>query len=218
MLKYTCAVFDLDGTILDTLDDLTNAVNHAMTAAGRPVHSREAVRRMVGNGVKVLIAKALGNDADEALIASALNDFRTFYAAHIDVHTREYPGVSDMLRRLRAAGIKTCVCSNKYDAAVQVLIEKHFPGLFDAVIGEGGAIPRKPDPAGALQVAARAGADAADTCFIGDSYNDYQTARNAGMAAILVSWGFADRDALVEMQPDALCDTMAQLENAVLGK
>lgn len=218
MPKFTCAVFDLDGTILDTLDDLTNAVNHAMQAAGHPTHSRENVRRMVGNGVRVLIARALGDDASDSEIDEALSHFRTYYAAHIDDFTREYAGTTALLRRLRAAGVKTCVCSNKYDAAVQALIEKYFPGLFDAVVGEGGDVPRKPDPAGARRVMAMVHADEADTCFIGDSYNDYRTARNAGLAALCVTWGFADRAALEEMQPDALCDTMEQLEQAILGQ
>lgn len=218
MPKYTCAVFDLDGTILDTLDDLTCAVNHAMETAGKPVHSREAVRRMVGNGVRSLITRALGEGASDEAIDSALADFRAYYAAHIDVYTREYAGVTAMLRRLRDAGIKTCVCSNKYNAAVQDLIARHFPGLFDAVIGEGGDIPRKPDPTGAKHVMAIAKADPAHTCYIGDSKVDWQTARNAGLDCILVTWGFADRDALENMQPEALCDTMAHLEQAILGQ
>lgn len=218
MPKYSCAIFDLDGTILDTLDDLTCAVNHAMAACGHAAHSRESVRRMVGNGVRVLIAHALDDCAQEAEIDAALSVFRDYYAAHMEVYTREYAGVTPMLQRLKAAGVKTCVCSNKYNAAVQELIAGRFPGLFDAVIGEGGDIPRKPDPAGALRVMQDVGADIAHTCFIGDSYNDYRTARNAQMDAILVSWGFADRDALVQMQPDALCDTMDELERAILGE
>lgn len=216
MSKYTCAIFDLDGTVLDTLDDLTCAVNHAMEAMHRPAHTREAVRAMVGNGVRVLIAKAMGEGAPAEDVDAALTIFRQYYAEHIDVYTREYEGVTPMLRRLRDAGIKTCVCSNKYDAAVQALIATHFPGLFDAVIGEGGDIPRKPDPAGALHVISLAGADAAHTCFIGDSYNDYATARNAGLDAILVSWGFAPKEELQTMQPAVLCDTMAQLESAIM--
>lgn len=218
MPKYTCAIFDLDGTILDTLDDLTNAVNHAMTTFGHPTHPREAVRGMIGNGVRVLVAKALGDGASEAETDAALACFREYYADHLNVHTREYEGTTAMLRQLNAAGVKLCVCSNKYNAAVQELIDGHFPGLFDAVTGEGGGIPRKPDPIGALHVMAAVGADAEHTCFIGDSYNDYQTARNAGMTAICVTWGFADRDALESMQPDALCDTMDELRRAILGE
>jgi phosphoglycolate phosphatase len=217
MPKYTCAVFDLDGTILDTLDDLTAAVNHAMTATGRPTHPKEAVRRMIGNGVRVLIARALGEGAADGDVETALALFREYYASHIDVYTREYAGVTEMLNRLKAAGVKVCVCSNKYNAAVQELIATHFPGLFDAVIGEGGDIPRKPDPAGALHVISLAGADAAHTCFIGDSYNDWKTARNANLDSIIVTWGFGDRDEMIALQPDVLCDTMDELENAILG-
>lgn len=218
MPKYTCAIFDLDGTILDTLDDLTNAVNHTMMAFGRPTHPREAVRRMIGNGVRVLVARALGDGATDADVDAALASFRAYYADHLNVHTREYEGTTAMLRRLKVAGMKLCVCSNKYNAAVQELIEAHFPGLFDCVIGEGDGIPRKPDPAGARHVMTMVGADAEHTCFIGDSYNDYKTARNANLAAFCVTWGFADRDALVAMQPDALCDTMDELRRAILSE
>lgn len=217
MPKFDCAVFDLDGTILDTLDDLTWAVNQAMTRAHRPTHSREAVRRMVGNGVRMLIARALGEDADDAQTDAALSDFRAAYSGHMDVFTREYEGVTPMLHRLKAAGMRLCVCSNKYNAAVQQLIAAHFPGLFDAVIGEGEGIPRKPDPAGVRLVMQQADADPARTCYIGDSGVDIHTARNAGLHCIAVSWGFADRDALVGMQPDMLCDTMEALENAILA-
>lgn len=217
MPKYSCAVFDLDGTILDTLDDLTAAVNHAMTMFGHPVHSRDAVRRMIGSGVRVLIAQALGGGAADEEVDAALTAFREYYAAHIDVFTREYAGTTAMLQRLKAAGVKLCVCSNKYNAAVQELIATHFPGLFDAVVGEGGNIPRKPDPAGALKVIADVGAETADACFIGDSYNDWKTARNAKLDCIIVTWGFGDRDEMIALQPDVLCDTMAQLEAAILG-
>lgn len=217
MPKYTCAVFDLDGTILDTLDDLTNAVNHAMLNAGHAPHSRETVRKMIGNGVRMLIARALGDCATESDIDSALADFRAFYAAHIDDFTREYPGVTPMLQKLRESGVRLCVCSNKYDAAVQQLIAAHFPGWFDAVVGEGNGIPRKPDPTGALKVISDAHADPTATCYIGDSGVDLRTARNASLPCISVTWGFADREDLMALQPDALCDSMDELTRAILG-
>ena len=218
MPKYECAVFDLDGTTLDTLDDLTCAVNHAMAAVGRAPHDRLAVRRMVSNGVALLIRRALGEDAPDALVEAALADFRAFYAAHIDVHTREYPGITPMLRQLKAADVKLCVCSNKFNSAVQTLIEAHFPSLFDAVIGEGDSIPKKPAPEGTLHVIQMAGADPAHTCYVGDSPVDFQTARNAQLPCLSVTWGFADRDALAALQPDALCDSADALARAILGE
>lgn len=218
MPKYDCAVFDLDGTILDTLDDLTSAVNHAMRCMGRAPHDRLAVRRMIGNGVRVLIERALGEGATPALTDEALVAFRAWYAAHLDVYTREYAGVTPMLQRLKAAGVRLCVCSNKYDAAVQSLISAHFPGLFDAVTGEGGGIPRKPAPEGVRHVMRMAGADAQRTCYIGDSAVDLQTARNAHLPCFSVSWGFADRDALVALQPDRLFDSVEALTDAILGE
>ena len=217
MPKYTCAVFDLDGTILDTLDDLTAAVNSAMEKTGHAPHSRESVRRMVGNGVRMLMVRALGEGADDREVDTALSLFREYYAAHIDVYTREYAGTTALLKRLKAAGVKMCVCSNKYNAAVQELIAKHFPDLFDAVIGEGGDIPRKPDPTGAWKVIDDAGAAIASACYIGDSKTDVFTARNAKLDCIAVTWGFADREEMVALQPDVLCDTMEELEKAILG-
>ena len=217
MPKYTCAIFDLDGTILDTLDDLTAAVNHAMVQSGHSAHPRAAVRRMIGNGVRMLIARALGDGASEAEIDAALADFRAYYAAHMNDCTREYAGMTALLQHLRANGVTLCVCSNKYHAAVQTLIAAHFPGLFDAVAGEGAGVPRKPDPTGVRQLMAAVHADPASTCYIGDSSVDLRTARNAGLPCISVSWGFADRSQLSEMQPDQLCDDLAQLAAAILG-
>ena len=213
----TGIIFDLDGTLLDTLEDLADSVNYILRENGCPERSLGEVRAMVGNGVRMLIARALGEDADDAQTDAALSDFRAAYSGHMDVFTREYEGVTPMLRRLKAAGMRLCVCSNKYNAAVQQLIAAHFPGLFDAVIGEGEGIPRKPDPAGVRLVMQQADADPARTCYIGDSDVDIHTARNAGLHCIAVSWGFADRDALVGMQPDMLCDTMEALENAILA-
>lgn len=218
MLNYDCAIFDLDGTLLNTLDDLTCAVNHAMAAVGRPPHDRLAVRRMVGDGIKVLIQRALGDSATDALADAALAEFRTYYTAHIDVHTREYPGITPMLRQLKAAGVRLGVCSNKYHSAAQALIDAHFPGLFDAVVGEGGDIPRKPHPEGTLRAMRAVRADPARTCYIGDSAVDFQTARNAGLPCLSVAWGFADREALAALHPDALCDSTAELARAILGE
>ncbi len=218
MPKFDCAVFDLDGTILDTLDDLTRAVNHAMAAVGHAPHDRLAVRRMVGDGVALLIRRALGEGAPEERFEAALADFRAFYAAHVDVYTREYPGVTPMLRRLKASGVKLCVCSNKFDSAVQALIGAHFPGLFDAVTGEGGGVPKKPAPEGTLRVIGMAGADPSRACYVGDSAVDFQTARNAHLPCLSVTWGFADREALAALRPDALCDSVAELTRAILGE
>lgn len=217
MPKYDCAVFDLDGTLLDTLDDLTYAVNRAMQMTGRPVHDRLAVRAMIGNGVRVLIERALGENASEALTDRALAEFRACYTAHLDVYTREYAGITPMLRRLKAEGIRLCVCSNKFDAAVQTLISAHFPGLFDAVAGEGNGIPKKPAPDGVLHVLRLAGASPDRACYVGDSAVDCRTAQNAGLPCLSVTWGFADRSALLTQRHAALCDSVAALEAAILG-
>ena len=218
MPKYDCAVFDLDGTILDTLDDLTSAVNHAMRCMGRAPHDRLAVRRMIGNGVRVLIERALGEDATPALTDEALAAFRAWYATHLDVYTREYAGITPMLQKLKAAGVRLCVCSNKYDAALQELVKCHFPSLYFRAAGESDACPRKPDPTAALTLARAAGAAPEKTLYVGDSAVDVNTARNAGMSCAWVSWGFRSREDMASDLPEAAFDTTQALADYILGR
>lgn len=193
-MKYKLAIFDLDGTVLDTLQDLANAVNAALEMHGFPRHSVEEVRVMVGNGVANLIRRAVPAQTSDDLCASVLADFKAYYRDHVNDCTCPYPGIVDMLKALRDAGVKIGVNSNKYDAALQNLCRIHFDGLYDYAVGESEITPRKPDPAAALRIMEAMGVCPEETIYIGDSNVDLNTAANAGVDSAWVSWGFRRRN------------------------
>ena len=215
-MRYQCVIFDLDGTILDTLGDLKNAVNHALTKRGYAARSLEEVRAFVGNGVKNLIERAVPQGTAAEEIPEILADFKAYYNEHLNVATHPYAGIPELLRDLRAAGIKVGVNSNKYDAAVQLLMQAHFPGLYDKALGESAGIPRKPSPAGVENLLQSLRVDKEDAIYIGDSGVDIETARNAGLNMIWVSWGFRRPE---EMQPvpEHRADSVEDLRRALLG-
>lgn len=192
-MGYSCVVFDLDGTLLDTLDDLMNAVNHALVKRGGAPRTRDEIRRFVGNGVANLLARALPEDANAEELDSALEDFRAYYDKNLDVETRAYPGVCELLKKLRGAGVKCVINSNKYDAAVQRLCSAHFPGLYLKAVGESADVPKKPSSVGVETLLGAAGVYKRDALYVGDSAVDIQTAKNAGLEMAWVSWGFRTR-------------------------
>ena len=215
-MKYTCAIFDLDGTLLNTLDDLKNAVNAALAKRGYPARTLDEVRLFVGNGVARLRERAVPEGTSAAETAAILADFRDYYNAHINVETHPYAGVAALLGKLRAAGVKIGVNSNKYDAAVQLLMNDHFPGLFDKAVGESETVPKKPSPIGVETLLKALDADAESAVYIGDSGVDEQTAKNAGLPFIWVSWGFRRKEELPEL-PEVRADDASELETLLLG-
>lgn len=215
-MKYGCVIFDLDGTLLNTLDDLKNAVNAALAMRGYAPRTQEEVRLFVGNGVAKLIERAVpeGTSAEEA--AAILADFREYYNAHLNVETHPYAGIAALLGKLRAAGVKVGVNSNKYDAAVQLLMNDHFPGLFDKAVGESAAVPKKPSPIGVETLLKALGADAESAVYVGDSGVDLQTAQNAGLDGAWVSWGFRHREELENVEIPRAFDTVDTLKQFLM--
>ena len=192
-MNYKLVLFDLDGTLLDTLDDLSGAVNHALALRGLPGHTRDAYRSMVGHGIRNLVKQALPAErqADDALIDSALADFKAHYTAHIDLHTHPYPGMQALVAGLHAAGVQLAVASNKFQEGAEYLIGKFFPGIpFVAVLGNRPGFPLKPDPEIVGEVLRRAGVRPGDAVLVGDSPTDMKTAANGGIDAIAVTWGY----------------------------
>ena len=215
-MKYALVIFDLDGTVLDTLEDLANAVNLALKKHGYPCHSIEKVRTMIGNGVANLIQRALPAGTDSATQAAVLADFKARYRDHMNDCTRPFDGICDLMKALRDAGVKVGINSNKFDAALQNLCHLHFEGLYDYAVGESELTPRKPDPTAARRIMEAVGANESNTIYIGDSSVDLNTARNAGVDGAWVSWGFRKRSEMEGCDIPVAFDTVEALKAYLL--
>ena len=193
---YRTFIFDLDGTLLNTLDDLTDSVNHALSLFGIPTRTREEIRSFVGNGIANLLKRSIGFEHSQ--FAEILQEFRAFYGEHCKDKTREYEGVSELLTKLKARGVQTAVVSNKADFAVKKLVKEYFSDLIGEAVGEneGAGIAKKPAPDSLLAVMKNYKAEPKTTVYIGDSEVDIQTAKTAGVDCISVVWGFKDREFL----------------------
>ena len=192
-MKYRLVLFDLDGTLLDTLEDLSAAVNHALEKRGLPGHSTAEYMNMVGHGIRNLVTQALpaGKQTDTELIDSALADFKAYYTAHIDVHTHPYPGMQEVVNRLHETEVTMAVASNKFQEGAEYLVRKFFPGIpFAAVLGNRPGFPLKPDPEIVGEVLRKSGVSPEEAVLVGDSPTDMKTAANGGIDAIAVTWGY----------------------------
>ncbi len=209
---YRTIVFDLDGTLLDTLDDLWGSVNAALGICRLPLRSREEVRAFVGNGIAKLMDRATG-EASPAVKQEALAAFKAHYAAHCEDNTKPYEGVMALLQACKERGIQTAVVSNKADFATQRLVKRYFDGLVSIAVGENeeGGIRKKPAPDSLLAVMERLGASKGGTVYVGDAEVDIQTAKNAGVDCISVTWGFKDREFLVANGATRLVDCPAEV-------
>ena len=186
-------IFDLDGTLLNTISDLGNACNHALEQMGFSPHPLSAYNYMVGNGVRKLIERALPAEArnDESIVKRMLAEFRAYYDEHLCDATTPYRGIPELLNELTARGINLAVTSNKYESAVQRLIKHFFPSAnFRAVLGHVDGLPAKPDPSIVFKALGLCPTPKADTIYIGDSGVDMETARRACIESAGVSWGF----------------------------
>lgn len=219
-MQVKAIVFDLDGTLLDTLDDLWLSVNYTMGKFGFPHRDRREVRGFLGSGVRVLVEKSLPEDKKD-MTDECLSVFKAYYDVHKDDNTRPYDGVIDMLKAVRAAGLKSAIVSNKYDAAVQQLKNVTFNGLVDFAVGEGNGIKTKPAPDGVLLALKNLGVSKDEAVYVGDSEVDLKTAENSGLKCVAVTWGFRDRDFLIECGAknviDATCELLPLIQKGELN-
>ena len=211
MLKDHAIIFDLDGTLLDTLDDLTASVNAAMAACGLPPHSRDEVRNFVGNGVMRLIERCVEGGQENPQFKKAYGAFRLHYPGHCQEHTAPYEGIIQMLGKLRIQGVPVAVVSNKFDAAVKKLCDAYFSGLVPVAIGEKDGINKKPAPDTVLAALKQLKMPVESAIYVGDSEVDIQTAHNAGTGLISVCWGFKTREFLTENGAVKIAETPGQL-------
>ena len=198
-------LFDLDGTLTDTIEDIADAMNLALRKYGLPQHPEDAYKYMVGNGARKLAERAVGDRQD--LAQNVLDAYQKQYETHNAVKTHAYPGITELLKALTDRGIKICVLSNKPDADTQNVVHHYFPAIrFDAVRGQVDSVPVKPDPAGAVLLADRLGIDPSDFAYLGDTYVDMTCARNAGMHPYGVLWGFRTAQELTESGAEVLLE------------
>lgn len=212
-MKYQAVLFDLDGTLLNTLDDLQDAVNAALRSQDLPERSLEEVRNFVGNGIIKLMERAVPEGRDHPAFDEIMNVFRSFYGEHCQDKTSVYPGIKDMLCTLKKNHIRTAVVSNKADFAVQELMPVYFYDLIDTAYGENEAagIRKKPAPDMIRQALRDLGCGTEDAVYVGDSDVDLQTAANAGMDCISVSWGFRGREFLRQHGAGIIIDEPSEL-------
>jgi phosphoglycolate phosphatase len=192
-MRFKASLFDLDGTLLNTLDDLADTANAALASLRFPVHPIDSYRYFVGDGLWVLVERIVPAACSEEQIAACEHAFKELYAAHWADKTRPYAGVEEMLCSLREMGLKLAILSNKPDDFTRLCVDRFFlADTFDCVRGQKEGIPKKPDPAGAAIIAERLGIEPADILYVGDTATDMQTGKRAGMKIAGVLWGFRE--------------------------
>ncbi len=211
MKKKDTVIFDLDGTLLNTLDDLRDSVNAVMKKYGYPQHSLEQIRTFVGNGIGKLMERSVPGGRENEQFEQAFADFKSYYTDHCQIKTKPYDGVVDLMKCLSEQGFKLAIVSNKNDAAVKELNEIYFSRYTNAAIGERKGVRRKPAPDSVYAALDQLGSDIEKAVYIGDSDVDYETAVHCGMDCILVSWGFRDRELLESFDGAVVVDRCAEI-------
>ncbi len=219
-MKYKGIIFDLDGTLLDTIEDLADSMNSVLAKHGFPEHPVSSYKIFVGNGMEVLVRRALPeNVKDEELVMKCLSAMREEYGKRWDNKTRPYDGINELLDRLAEEGIKTAVLSNKPHDFTEVIVNKYFPDhKFEAVLGQRSSVPPKPDPAGALEISRLMGIPPENILYLGDSNTDMKTANAAGMYAVGALWGFRTAEELKENGAKALVSKPSEVLDIIEGK
>ena len=214
-MRFTTLIFDLDGTLLDTLADLHASVAHGLRTHGLAERSVAEVRAFLGNGIRNLIERSVPEGTDPPTLEAVFADFRAHYLLHSLDTTQPYPGILELLERLRAAGVRMGIVSNKLDPAVQELNQRFFAHFMQVAVGESPGVRRKPHPDAVLEAMRRLNATPSETLYVGDSEVDYATAQAAGIACALVLWGFRDAPELRELGADFYAAAPADLWEAI---
>lgn len=214
---YKCVIFDLDGTLLNTLDDLFGSVNYALGKFGFPLRTKEEVRSFIGNGVVKLMERSTPDGTDEKTNGECLDCFRKHYLSHMRDNTAPYEGIIELLQKLKKDKIKTAVVSNKLHSAVVGLCDEYFHGLIDEAIGVSVESERKPSPVNVFKAMEKLSANACESIYVGDSNVDVETAKNAHLPCIGVTWGFRDMECLENEGAEFICDTADEVYGIVVS-
>lgn len=218
--KYDIVIFDLDGTLLDTIDDLGTAVNHAMSEGGWPHHTMQEYRKMVGHGVRNLVMQALPSQlqSDDSIVDAALASFKKYYTSHIDVHTHPYEGMVELVKELDAAGTRVAVASNKFQSGTETLVSEFFGEVeWLAVLGNAEGAPLKPDAAIVRHIIDKSGLAEPEVVMVGDSGTDIRTAANGGIPSVAVTWGFRPEEDLLAAGAAHTARTVRELRALLLS-
>ncbi len=210
-MKYDAVIFDLDGTLTDTLDDLKNSVNYALGEFGFPERTLDEVRSFVGNGVRRLIYLSVPENTPQETAEECLKVFKEYYKSHSLIKTKPYDGIIPMLEELKKQGIKTAVVTNKMHEAAEDIVHIFFDGLIDTTVGQVDGVAQKPQPDGINLVLSSLSVSKERAVYVGDSEVDCITAINAGMPCIGVTWGFRDRYVLLENGASCIIDSPEQI-------
>lgn len=208
---YQTIIFDLDGTLLNTLDDLKDAVNDILQKYGYPERNMDEIRNFVGNGLKLLMERALPYSVNQEQFDKIFGEFKDYYLTHCNIKTKPYPGILKLLRQLKEIEYKLAIVSNKADGAVNELAELHFSKIFDYCVGEREGVRRKPNPDSVLQVLNELKTDNSKALYVGDSEIDFETAKRSSLNCILVSWGFRNKEILYKFSPLGIIDEPEEL-------
>lgn len=207
MYKYKTIIFDMDGTVLNTVTDLKNAINYALTKNGLKTRTEDEVKSFLGNGMKVLVTKSVGEAATEELLKKVSDDFGSHYMSHCNDNTKPYEGIPQLMKKLHDEGVKIAIVSNKPEIAVVELNRLFYNEITDLCMGEREGLKRKPAPDMVLKAMEILNADPASTVYIGDSEVDFETAKNSGLPCISVTWGFRSREHLISIGANMLADS-----------
>lgn len=213
---YSLVIFDLDGTLLDTLGDLSSAVNYALRKFAFPERTMDEVRSFIGNGVVKLMERSTPDGTDSDTQQRCLDTFRKYYLQHMADTTAPFSQVTDLLSELRKNGIKIAVVSNKLHPAVEDLCESYFPGLIDKAVGVSVEEERKPSPINVIRTMELFEVDTESCIYIGDSEVDVQTAHNAKVKCIGITWGFRTREELISAGCDLIADACDEIKDIIL--
>ena len=211
MNNINTVVFDLDGTLLDTLDDLANSVNFALSSHGYPQRSKDEIRSFLGNGIESLMHKSLPTGISQENFEISFQCFREHYVQHCLDLTKPYPGIMQLLKTLKEKGVKMAIVSNKLDPAVKELNQRFFSQYIDSAVGESATVRRKPNPDAVITALHNLGSSKENAVYVGDSEVDIETSKNAGIACICVTWGFRDKEFLTQLKPEILIDNPSEI-------
>lgn len=215
-MKYQVVIFDLDGTILNTLDDLADSCNYILKKNNFPTHTKEQIKMFVGNGIPKLIERALPQNSSKEMQEKILKEFKEYYNIHSQDKTKPYDGIEDLFRELHSLKIKVAVNTNKNEEIAKFILNQYFPNLIDVVAGGREDTPHKPDPTGVNRILSQLKIQKKQALYVGDSDVDFMTGTNAGIDVVNVGWGFRSKEFLYEHGAKTIFDDASKLKNFIL--